>query len=117
MARGRQKRVVGRPTQSTVSAVVSSPSEGGPDLCLVCNEIVKDQSSVSDGDDALKCKGHCQGWFHRCCAGVSSKQFSALSDSEDPYLCTICLQQVIRDTIKELKESECASNGSKGIAT
>ena len=108
MACGRHKRVVGRPTQSTVSAVVSSPSEGGPDLCLVCNEIVKDQSSVSDGDDALKCEGHCQGWLHRCCAGVSSKQFSALSDSEDPYLCTICSQQVMRDTIKELKESVSA---------
>ena len=52
----------------------------------VCDDPIREKSSTCGGDDALQCEGRCQSWFHRCCAGVSSKHFSDLSVSSEPFL-------------------------------
>ena len=40
--------------------------------------------------------------MHRCCAGVSVSHYAALSVSKDPFYCTVCCQQFMRETICSL---------------
>ena len=59
-------------------------------ICSVYDDPIREKSSTCGGDDALQCEGRCQSWFHRCSAGVSSKHFSDLSVSSEPF-CATCV--------------------------
>ena len=81
-SRGKKKLPAGKNKEKPTTK--SSPSSA----CVVCC------SRIVDGkDEALFCEGKCQGWFHRCCAGVSSTHFQALTNSESPFHCSVCTQE------------------------
>ena len=60
--------------------------------CAVCK-----QNIVEGKDQALFCKGNCQQWFHRYCAGVSAVHFETLSSSPQPFHCVFSTLLQCRD--------------------
>ena len=46
--------------------------------------------------------------MHRCCAGVSLSHYASLSVSEEPFFCSICCQQTMRETISSLRDTVSA---------
>ena len=50
----------------------------------------------------------CQGWMHRCCAGLSAHicaEISNTSDESEPFLCVYCVLANQAAKIKQLKDS------------
>ena len=50
----------------------------------------------------------CQGWMHRCCAGLSAHIFAEISNTSDesePFLCVYCVLANQAAKIKQLKDS------------
>ena len=77
--------------------------------CMICDKVIKDQDSSNKGQDSIFCKGDCQGWLHRTCAGISKKAFNEATVSDQPFYCHYCrcnLQEeisLLNSTIVELK--------------
>ena len=81
-----------------------------PVKCAICDKVIVNASKGVPGDDALQCEGTSGGWMHRCCAGVSLSHYSSLSVSEEPFYCTICCQQTMRETISSHCDTVFALN-------
>ena len=63
--------------------------------------------------DALQCEGQCEGitcqmWYHRYCAGVPLSHFKDLANSEKPFVCLLCSQDVHKAVVSQL-QSEIAA--------
>ena len=59
--------------------------------CLICEEPILEADDHCIGDEVVFCEGHCQGWLHRKCAGVTRPAFDRLGDSDAVYLCSYCM--------------------------
>ena len=49
--------------------------------CLVCEKAILESDEETDGHEALFCKGECQGWIHRMCAGITHIGYDKLGES------------------------------------
>ena len=80
----------------------AATSEEKCDLCL---------AAIMEGnEDALQCEGTCCTcmWFHRYCVGVLLSHFRVLSNSDKPFVCLSCSQNVHKVTVCQL-QSELAA--------
>ena len=67
--------------------------------CEICEKTIIDKHP---GEEAVLCKGSCQSWLHRRCAGLPTKHFKLLSDSSEPFRCYICCQKSFREELQQL---------------
>lgn len=72
--------------------------------CLVCEDIILEESENEEGHEAVYCEGDCQGWIHKKCAGLTHPAFDNLSESI-PYLCQHCTFTKQYKEICTLKEN------------
>lgn len=75
-----------------------------PSSCPICEEVIKEATDDSPGDEAIYCEGQCEAWFHRKCAGISKKAYEQAGESENPFYCMSCLQVHYNQEISQLKE-------------
>ena len=72
-------------------------------LCVICDEIILDQSDQVDGQDAIYCEGKCDGWLHRHCAGLSKTNFKIIMDLSKPFVCPHCKLETQGKELSDLK--------------
>jgi len=63
-----------------------------PSSCPICEEVIKEATDDSPGDEAIYCEGQCKAWSHHKCAGILKKAYEQASESENPFYCMSCLQ-------------------------
>ena len=73
--------------------------------CLVCEKVIKEHSGHQKGQDAIMCEGECKGWYHRTCAGITTKAFQEATNSPHPFYCHQCTTKRHETNIAELKAS------------
>ena len=99
--RGSCSKTTGRRTVAASKKVIqagTSPDKEESETCDVCSSPI-----VSGKEDALLCKGSCQKWFHRYCAGVSESCFHSLSASSTPFVCWVCSQELHHTVVSQLQ--------------
>ena len=74
-------------------------------ICPICMEVIKENTSKRNGDDAIFCENMCNAWLHRQCAGLSKPAFDALTVSENPFYCPHCRLLNYESQLSDLKES------------
>ena len=72
-------------------------------ICAICEEEIIDASSQTTGEDAIYCDGHCKSWIHRRCAGLSTANFTVVSQSKDPYFCPHCRLETAVEKLAQLE--------------
>ena len=72
--------------------------------CGICEEVINEPNDL-DGDDSIFGNGVCNGWIHRCCAGLSTARFKEITKSDDPFFCPNCYAIDQRKEIKTLKSA------------
>ena len=103
-----------RSTRTTTAPHRTGPSKKGTKqnsqqnqvcYCLICNQVIIDQSPESEGHESIFCEGKCQGWMHKGCAGLPKHAFELYSDSTStiPFQCPHCKSQAQDKEISELK--------------
>ena len=59
-------------------------------------------------EQVLHCKGNCDKFFHRYCAGISKGYYQDLLTSSKPFVCLVCTQQLHKAELSNL-HSEIAT--------
>ena len=75
---------------SCTTQSVSKQDKSSVTICPICEDVIKDPSPKSSGQDAVFCEGICNTWIHRRCAGLSKTLFTAISKSDDAFCCPHC---------------------------
>ena len=78
-------------------------ASGSKTSCDLCTKLI-----AEDKEQAIQCEGTCQQWYHRYCAGVSTKLFKHLSSNDSPFICMSCRQQFQDAQVSQL-QSEVAN--------
>ena len=117
------------PDHHTPPKAAEKKSKANQTKYLVCEETILEPDEKTDGHNTVFCKGDCQGWMHRQCAGLSRLNFDKLGESTMPYLCTYCTLNkqykeicTLKDTVQTLTnritelEAACKSSVSKPTA-
>ena len=82
------------------------PGEDEEHTCPICQEVILEATSDSEGHEAIFCDGgSCRVWYHRWCAGVTKKRYESLAGSEAPFLCPSCTMEQQSSAIAALQEA------------
>ena len=68
-------------------------------------DIIIEADRSNDSRVAIYCKGMCQGWLHRGCAGLSKASFNVVKDLSEPYYCPHCFLSDQKKEIASLKDA------------
>ena len=55
--------------------------------CAICLKKIIERSDNADGEDLIFCKGDCQRWLHRSCAGLPDPAFDLIHNSTEKFYC------------------------------
>ena len=106
MAAGRKGARTKTVPPSLGRTATSKEGDNGWYECPICEEVIRDESKMHAGEDAIFCEGSCRTWLHRKCAGLSKSAFERLQGSEDPFRCPHCyvakMQQELADTKRQI---------------
>jgi len=50
---------------------VKAEEQSEPLLCSICEEVIKESTEKTLGEEAIYCERQCEAWFHRKCAVIS----------------------------------------------
>ena len=78
-------------------------ASGSKTSCDLCTKLIAEGK-----EQAIQCKGTCQQWCHRYCAGISTTIFKHLSSNDSPFICMSCRQQFQNAQVSQL-QSEVAN--------
>ena len=67
--------------------------------------MIEDRSDTSEGEDLVFCKGACQRWLHRTCAGLTDPAFDELRNSDQHFYCYQCFVAFHKSEIKDLRNT------------